>query len=195
MLDIRKKNFYPKGRNTEDSDVSDIKKLIDHLPLKRDMLIEYLHLIQDKYNQIRKKHLAALASILKIPMAEAFEVATFYAHFDVIEDDEDSLPPTTIRVCDSLTCELFGANDLMKKLSSTLDKKKVRVVRAPCMGLCDKAPACEVGHNHLEKFSVNDVETALSKNDVHPKKVGGIDFEKYISENGYKILKMGVYRY
>tara|TARA_B100000287_G_scaffold291625_1_gene274955 strand:- start:1001 stop:2557 length:1557 start_codon:yes stop_codon:yes gene_type:complete len=153
------------------------------------MLIEYLHLIQDKYNQIRKKHLAALASILKIPMAEAFEVATFYAHFDVIEDDEDSLPPTTIRVCDSLTCELFGANDLMKKLSSTLDKKKVRVVRAPCMGLCDKAPACEVGHNHLEKFSVNDVETALSKNDVHPKKVGGIDFEKYIAENGYKTLR------
>ena len=75
----------------------------------------------------------------------------------------------TIRVCDSLTCELFGANDLMKKLESTLDKKKVRVVRAPCMGLCDKAPACEVGHNHLEKFSLKDVENALSKNEVHPK--------------------------
>ena len=189
MLDIRKKNFYPKGRNTEDSDVSDIRKLIDHLPIKRDMLIEYLHLIQDKYNQIRKRHLAALSTILKIPMAEAFEVATFYAHFDVIDDDDESLPPTTVRVCDSLTCELFGANDLMKKLESKLDPKKVRVVRAPCMGLCDKAPACEVGHNHLEKFTVKDVETALSNNKTHPKDVKGIDFDKYIADGGYEILK------
>ena len=188
MLDVRKKNFYPKGRNTEDSDISDIKQLIDHLPLKRDMLIEYLHLIQDKYNQIRKKHLAALASLLKIPMAEAFEVATFYAHFDVIEDDDKSLPPTTIRVCDSLTCELFGSNELIKELNSTLDKNKVRVVRAPCMGLCDKAPACEVGHNHLENFSIESVKTALSKNDIHPKEVQGIDFEKYLTDGGYKTL-------
>ena len=163
MLDIRKKNFYPKGRNTEDSDVSDIKKLIDHLPIKRDMLIEYLHLIKDKYIKIRKRHLAALSTILKIPMAEAFEVATFYAHFDVIDDDDESLPPTTVRVCDSLTCELFGANDLMKKLESKLDPKKVRVVRAPCMGLCDKAPACEVGHNHMERITYKDVETDFSK--------------------------------
>ena len=188
MLDIKNKNFYPKGRDSKDSDIAEIKDLINHLPLKRDMLIEYLHLIQDKYNQIRKKHLAALANLLKIPMAEAFEVATFYAHFDVIDDEDESLPPTTIRVCDSLTCELFGANDLMKKLESTLDKKKVRVVRAPCMGLCDKAPACEVGHNHLEKFSLKDVEKALSKNEVHPKEVGGIDFSKYTQDDGYKTL-------
>ena len=188
MLDIKNKNFYPKGRDSKDSDIAEIKDLINHLPLKRDMLIEYLHLIQDKYNQIRKKHLAALANLLKIPMAEAFEVATFYAHFDVIDDEDESLPPTTIRVCDSLTCELFGAIDLMKKLESTLDKKKVRVVRAPCMGLCDKAPACEVGHNHLEKFSLKDVEKALSKNEVHPKEVGGIDFSKYTQDDGYKTL-------
>ncbi len=188
MLDIKNKNFYPKGRDSKDSDIAEIKDLIDHLPLKRDMLIEYLHLIQDKYNQIRKKHLAALANLLKIPMAEAFEVATFYAHFDVIDDEDESLPPTTIRVCDSLTCELFGSNDLMKKLESTLDKKKVRVVRAPCMGLCDKAPACEVGHNHLEKFSLNDVKNALSKNEVHPKEVGGIDFSTYTQDDGYKTL-------
>ena len=92
-------------------------------------------------------------------MAEAFEVATFYAHFDVIDDDDPSLK-TTVRVCDSITCtcELFGANDLMKKLESRLDPKKVRVLRAPCMGLCDKAPACEVGHNHLEKFTLKDVK-------------------------------------
>jgi len=189
MLDVRKKNFYPKGRNSDESDISEIRDLIKHLPIKRDLLIEYLHIVQDKYNQIRKKHLGALASILKIPMAEAFEVATFYAHFDVIEDDEDDLPSTTIRVCDSLTCDLYGANKLIKELKSNLDPQKVRVVRAPCMGLCDKAPACEVGHNHLEKFTLNDVKVALNENHTHPKEVGGIDFDEYVKDGGYQTLR------
>ena len=141
MLDKVKKNFYPKGRGIEDSALEDIKELISNLPLKRDLLIEYLHLIQDKYGQIRKKHLAALSKLLRIPLAESFEVATFYAHFDVIEDDSDSIQDLTIRVCDSLTCELFGSENLIKELKDNLDEKKVRVLRAPCMGLCDKAPA------------------------------------------------------
>ena len=122
-------------------------------------------------------------------MAEAFEVATFYAHFDVIEDDEDDLPPTTIRVCDSLTCDLYGANKLIGELKSNLDPQKVRVVRAPCMGLCDKAPACEVGHNHLEKFTLNDVKVALNENHTHPKEVGGIDFDEYVKDGGYQTLR------
>ena len=89
------------------------------------MLIEYLHLIQDKYNEIRKKHLAALSEILKIPFAESFEVATFYAHFDVIDDDAPGIQDLTIRVCDSLTCELFGSEKLIKELRTNLDKKKL----------------------------------------------------------------------
>ena len=149
MLDAKKKNFYPKGRDVDDTAFEEVSNLLDDLPKKRDMLIEFLHLIQDKYGEIRKKHLGALAKILKIPFAEAFEVATFYAHFDVIEDNAPSIQDITIRVCDSLTCELFGSEKLIKDLSDGLDKKKVRVLRAPCMGLCDKAPACEVGHKHV----------------------------------------------
>jgi len=116
MLDKVKKNFYPKGRGIEDSALEDIKELISNLPLKRDLLIEYLHLIQDKYGQIRKKHLAALSKLLRIPLAESFEVATFYAHFDVIEDDSDSIQDLTIRVCDCLNCELYGSENLIKEL-------------------------------------------------------------------------------
>ena len=125
MLDINKnKKFYPKGRKTEDEALKEIKGLIQNLPLQRDFLIEYLHLIQDKFGEIRKKHLAALSELLKIPFAESYEVATFYAHFDVIEDDEPSIQDITIRVCDSLTCELFGSEKLIKDLGKNLDKKK-----------------------------------------------------------------------
>ncbi len=190
MLNINKnKKFYPKGRNVIESDVEQIKKLIGSLPLRRDLLIEYLHLIQDKYNEIRKKHLAALSEILKIPFAEAFEVATFYAHFDVIEDNAPSIQDLTIRVCDSLTCELFGSENLIEDLNNNLDKKKVRILRAPCMGLCDKAPACEVGHKHLTFTDLDKVKKLISKKDFHPEIIAGKKFDEYIKGGGYRILK------
>ena len=189
MLDKVKKNFYPKGRGIEDSALEDIKELISNLPLKRDLLIEYLHLIQDKYGQIRKKHLAALSKLLKIPLAESFEVATFYAHFDVIEDDSDSIQDLTIRVCDSLTCELFGSENLIKELKDNLDEKKVRVLRAPCMGLCDKAPACEVGHKHVNFSNLKKIQDIISKKHFHPDIVEGISLKKYVDSGGYEILK------
>ncbi len=190
MLNINKnKKFYPKGRNVNEPDVKEIKKLISSLPLRRDLLIEYLHLIQDKYNEIRKKHLAALSEILKIPFAESFEVATFYAHFDVIDDDAPGIQDLTIRVCDSLTCELFGSEKLIKELRTNLDKKKVRVLRAPCMGLCDKAPACEVGHKHLTFTDLNKVKKVISKNDYHPEIIAGKELDEYVKDGGYKILE------
>ncbi len=190
MLNINKnKKFYPKGRNVNEPDVKEIKKLISSLPLRRDLLIEYLHLIQDKYNEIRKKHLAALSEILKIPFAESFEVATFYAHFDVIDDDAPGIQDLTIRVCDSLTCELFGSEKLIKELRTNLDKKKVRVLRAPCMGLCDKAPACEVGHKHITFTDLNKVKKVISKNDYHPEIIEGKELDEYIKDGGYKILE------
>ncbi len=190
MLNINKnKKFYPKGRNVNEPDVKEIKKLISSLPLRRDLLIEYLHLIQDKYNEIRKKHLAALSEILKIPFAESFEVATFYAHFDVIDDDAPGIQDLTIRVCDSLTCELFGSEKLIKELRTNLDKKKVRVLRAPCMGLCDKAPACEVGHKHLTFTDLNKVKKVISKNDYHPEIIAGKELDEYVKNGGYKILE------
>ena len=190
MLDINKnKKFYPKGRNTNDEDLEEISNLIKPLPVRRDLLIEYLHLIQDKYGAIRKKHLAAISDILKIPFAESFEVATFYAHFDVIEDNDPSIQDITIRVCDSLTCELFGSEKLISSLSKNLDKKNVRVVRAPCMGLCDKAPACEIGHKHLVYANIDKVKKIISEKKLHPDPISGISFEQYCNNGGYQILK------
>ena len=190
MLDINKnKKFYPKGRKTEDEALKVIKGLIQNLPLQRDLLIEYLHLIQDKFGEIRKEHLAALSELLKIPFAESYEVATFYAHFDVIEDDEPSIQDITIRVCDSLTCELFGSEKLIKDLGESLDKKKVRVLRAPCMGLCDKAPACEVGHKHVENSDLKKIKEIIANKDLHPTVIKGKSLKNYIKDGGYQILK------
>ncbi|MFL2661543.1 MAG: NAD(P)H-dependent oxidoreductase subunit E [Alphaproteobacteria bacterium] len=190
MLDINKnKKFYPKGRKTEDEALKEVKELIKNIPLQRDLLIEYLHLIQDKFGEIRKKHLAALSELLKIPFAESYEVATFYAHFDVIEDDEPSIQDITIRVCDSLTCELFGSEKLIKDLSDNLDEKKIRVLRAPCMGLCDKAPACEVGHKHVENSNLEKIKKVISDKDFHPTVIKGKSLKDYIKDGGYEILK------
>ena len=190
MLDKTKKNsFYPKGRNIDENAVIEIKNLIDKLPIRRDLLIEYLHLIQDKHKQIRKKYLGALSHILKIPFAEAYEVASFYAHFDVIEDDAPSLQDITIRVCDSITCEMFGSETLINDLSNGIDNSKVRVLRAPCMGLCDKAPACEVGHRHVTNASLDSVKNVIDSKDLHPQKVPGKSIEEYISDGGYEILQ------
>ena len=169
MLDKTKNNnFYPKGRNIDENAVIEVNNLINKLPIRRDLLIEYLHLIQDKHKQIRKKYLAALSHILKIPYAEAYEVASFYAHFDVIEDDAPFLQDITIRVCDSITCEMFGSERLINDLSGGLDKSKVRVLRAPCMGLCDKAPACEVGHRHVTNASLDSVKKVIESKNLHP---------------------------
>ena len=190
MLDKTKKNnFYPKGRNIDENALIEVNNLIKKLPLRRDLLIEYLHIIQDKHKQIRKKYLGALSHILKIPFAEAYEVASFYAHFDVIEDDAPSLQDITIRVCDSITCEMFGSEKLINDLPNGLDNSKVRVLRAPCMGLCDKAPACEVGHRHVTNATLDSVKNVIDSKDLHPQKVPGKSIEEYISDGGYEMLK------
>ena len=187
----KKKKFipYPKGRELDDESISEVKSLISDLPLSRDMLIEYFHLIQDKYRCLQKKHLAALSSLLKIPFAEAYEVATFYAHFDVIEDGDQIPPEITVRVCESLTCELKGAHKIFDDLDQKIDKSKVRILKAPCMGLCDVAPACEVGHNHITKINVDKVLDTIKSNNTHAKVFDGILFEEYLKKGGYKTLK------
>lgn len=189
MLDKTKnKDFYPKGRNVDDDSVLEVKNIISHLPLRRDLLIEYLHLIQDKHKQIRKKFLAALSQIMKMPFAEAYEVASFYAHFDVIDDDAPDIQDITIRVCDSITCEIFGANKLIQELNQNVDVKKVRVLKAPCMGLCDKAPACEVGHKHVGNANLSKIQSVLESKSLYPEKITGISIDEYIKNGGYQVL-------
>ena len=129
----------PKGRQVDPAARDAVRALLGNRPRQRDLLIEYLHLIQDAHGALTHGHLAALADEMRLPMAEVYEVATFYAHFDVVEDGE-TMAPITIRVCDSLSCELAGAGALLAALAGSVDPKRVRVVRAPCMGRCDTAP-------------------------------------------------------
>ena len=191
-LKIKKKRQfvpYPKGRSLDQKAGDEVRSLINGTPIKRDLLIEYLHLIQDKYRCIKKKHLAALADIMKIPFAEVFEVASFYAHFDVLDDDEVEPPEITIRVCDSLTCELKGSEKLIKSLKKNYNIQDVRVLRAPCMGLCDFAPAVEVGHNHIKDADLKKIDHAVSNKITHSHIVEGISYDEYTKAGGYKMLK------
>src|SRR5580693_6909728 len=139
----------PKGRQVDPAAMHEIELLLGDRPRRRDLLIEHLHLIQDKYHQISAAHLAALADEMKLAFAEVFETATFYAHFDVVKEGESNIPPLTIRVCDSLTCVMLGAEGLLRQLQASAGPG-VRVVRAPCVGRCDTAPAAEVGHHFVD---------------------------------------------
>ena len=178
----------PKGRQFEDEALNEVKALLENRPRQKDLLIEFLHLIQDKYCYLSAQHLCALAEELKISMAEVYEVASFYAHFDIVKEDETPPPQITIRVCDSLSCELAGAEKLREELKKVLDPKEVRVVRAPCMGRCDAAPTLELGHNHIDRASTDKVQAAISEGHFHCSIPEYERFQKYFSLGGYQTL-------
>ena len=143
----------PKGRQVSPRALEEIAALLGDRPRDRDLLIEHLHLIGDRYRQISAAHLAALAEEMKLSFADVFETATFYAHFDVVKEGEPDIPPLTLRVCDSITCALQGAEALMEALKAEVGPE-VRVIRAPCVGHCDYAPAVEVGHHFVKHATV-----------------------------------------
>jgi NADH:ubiquinone oxidoreductase subunit F (NADH-binding)/NADH:ubiquinone oxidoreductase subunit E len=177
----------PKGRQVDPKAAHEIELLLGDRPRRRDLLIEHLHLIQDKYHQISAAHLAALADEMKLSFAEVFETATFYAHFDVVKEGDADIPPLTIRVCDSLTCAMLGAEKLLSELKAGAGPG-VRVVRAPCVGRCDTAPAAEVGHNFLDHATRATVLAAAEGGDTHvhlPKHIG---YDAYVAQGGYKLL-------
>ena len=183
----RKGRVHTKGRQLVPDAVAEVSALLGDRSRQRDLLIEYLHLIQDEYNQISAAHLAALAEEMKIPMAEAYEVATFYAHFDVLKEGDAALPELTIRVCDSLTCEMMGAESLLRELNANYNGA-VRVVRAPCMGRCDVAPVAEVGHYHVTSATAASVKTAVDVGHTHPDIPEYKDYDAYRAAGGYSLL-------
>ena len=178
----------PKGRQFEDEALSEVKFLLEDKPRQKNLLIEFLHLIQDKYGYLSAQHLCALAEELKISMAEVYEVASFYAHFDIVKENETPPPELTIRVCDSLSCELAGAQRLREELQNGLDPKEVRVLRAPCMGRCDAAPTLEIGHNHIDHASIEKVKAAISEKHFHCRIPEYEEFQDYFSNGGYQTL-------
>ncbi len=175
----------PKGRQLDDTAMAEVQALIGDMPIRRDLLIEYLHLIQDAHRCLSAAHLRALAEILRVGQAEVYEVATFYAHFDVVKEGEAVPPALTIRVCDSLSCELAGAEALQKALEDGLDAAQVRVLRAPCMGRCDTAPVLELGHAHIDHATVEKVETAIAAGDTHAHIPEYQDYDAYVADGGY----------
>lgn len=180
----------PKGRQLDDTALIEVRELLGDKPRRRDLLIEHMHLIQDKYKCLSADHLRALAEEMRLAQAEVYEVATFYAHFDVVKEDEQSPPDLTIRVCDSLSCELAGAQALLKDLGAKYGGGgKVRVLRAPCMGRCDTAPTLELGHNHIDHATVEKVEAAVNAGDTHHKMPTYEAFDAYQSAGGYKALE------
>ena len=151
----------PKGRQLDEAAFEAITGLIGQATA-RDLLIENLHKIQDTFGHLSAANLRALAEHMNLAQAEVYEVATFYAHFDVVKEEEPPPPALTIRVCDSLSCALAGAQQLKVALEQATDPAQVRVVRAPCMGRCDTAPTLELGHNHVDQATVEKVQAALA---------------------------------
>ncbi|WP_281966400.1 NAD(P)H-dependent oxidoreductase subunit E [Roseovarius nanhaiticus] len=178
----------PKGRQLDDVAWADVKDLLAGRTIRRDHLIEYLHLIQDKFGHLSAAHLRALAEEMRLGMAEIYEVATFYAHFDVVKEGETPPPALTIRVCDSLSCELAGAQELKSALEKGLDPSEVRVLRAPCMGRCDTAPVLELGHAHIDHATPEKVHEAIAAKHTHPKIPDYQTFDAYRAEGGYDVL-------
>jgi NADH:ubiquinone oxidoreductase subunit F (NADH-binding)/NADH:ubiquinone oxidoreductase subunit E len=178
----------PKGRQIDPRALEEIRSLLGERARRRDLLIEHLHLIQDRYGHLSAAHLAALAQEMRLALTEVYEVATFYAHFDVVKEGETPPPAVTVRVCDSLSCALAGAERLLAELPKKLGAG-ARVIRAPCMGACDRAPICAVGHVQVTQADVAKVAAPAGKPPhphVYPTPT---PFEAYCGAGGYELLK------
>jgi formate dehydrogenase beta subunit len=184
----RRAKATPKGRQLDPAAAEEIGKLLGDRPRRRDLLIEHLHLIQDTYKQISAAHLAALADAMRLSLAEVFETATFYAHFDVVKEGEPDIPPLTIRVCDSLTCAMMGGEKLLAALQDKAGPG-IRVVRAPCVGRCDTAPAAEAGHHFVDHATVDNVLAQAKAGETHVHLPAYVDHAAYVADGGYQLLE------
>jgi NADH:ubiquinone oxidoreductase subunit F (NADH-binding)/NADH:ubiquinone oxidoreductase subunit E len=192
----------PKGRQADPKAREEIRVLLGSDPLRRDLLIEYLHRLQDRYGHLSAAHLVALAEEMKLAMTEVYEVATFYHHFDVVKDDDTAPPAITVRICDSIACEMAGAKDLLAKLPGILGND-VRVLHAPCVGRCETAPNAVVGQNPLPYATVEQVSALVKSNAVkHPAPGSSgkhphldvvspayFDYAAYRAQGGYALAK------
>jgi formate dehydrogenase len=183
----QRKREAPKGRRVDPQALAEVQAALGNAPRRRDLLIEHLHKIQDRWGALSAAHLAALAQELKLAQSEVYEVATFYHHFDVLRDGEDAPPALTVRVCAGLSCELAGARDLLDRLPAILGTD-VRVLAAPCIGRCDGAPAALVGKRPVTGATVDTVRAASAgaTTDVH---TGHLDYDAYREAGGYQLLR------
>lgn len=184
----RKGRFFQRGRQLDPTAHAEIKALLADLPRRQDLLIEHLHLIQDKYSHISAAHLRALADELRLSQAEVYEVATFYHHFDVVKEKETPPAELTIRVCDSLSCEMAGASEVLKELKTNAPID-IRIQNAPCMGLCNQAPAAAVGRNYIGYAKAPSLLDDAQHLQAHPILPDYQMYDDYIAQQGYQLLK------
>jgi len=186
----------PRGRSVEPNATDAVNAAIAGMPLRRDLLIEYLHKLQDGYGALFAAHLVALADLLKLAPVEVYEVATFYHHFDVVKEGDPAPAALTVRVCDSVTCELFGAEALVKQLSVLAQNDVgVRIQRVPCVGRCDAAPVAVVGQTPVPHATVDAIKNVVRQSPNHPITQSpsllpnAIRYEQYVAEGGYELLR------
>ena len=185
-LKKKKRRWTPKGRQVEDKYLDEVSKLFSGLIFKRDELIEYLHILQDKFGVLYDKHLVALSTIINLPLSEIYEVATFYAHFNIVKDSKDYNPVNVVRVCESLTCELFGAHKLLQDIKK-LENKNIKVVPGPCMGRCNVAPTVCVGKNYVDVANFDKVKKTIDEKNFDPFIPDYINLSSYKKNGGYEI--------
>src|SRR5256885_4527549 len=178
----------PKGRTVDPKAREEVRALLKGAPLRRDLLIEHLHRIQDRYGHLSAAHLVALADEMKLSMTEVYEAATFYHHFDVIKEGDTAPPAVTVRVCDSIACEMAGSNELLAKLPGILGKA-VRVLHAPCIGRCETAPAAVVGQNPLPHATVEKIAGLVKAKALRHPPAAYIDCAAYRAKGGYELAK------
>ena len=176
---------YKEMKNNKE-DLDFLEGLLHPIELRRDLLIEHLHIIQDYYGFLSEKNLTLLSKLLKISKVEVYEVASFYAHFDIVKNDEVPPPNMTIRVCNSLSCEISGSSELEAQLLENYNSKEVRILKAPCMGRCFAAPTVEIGHYHVDNADINKIRDAIKNNRIKPEIPDYENFENYINKGGYK---------
>ena len=177
----------PKGRVVDPGALEEVRALLGAEPRRRDLLIEHLHRINDRYGHLSAAHLAALAQEMKLALTEVYEVATFYHHFDVVKEGETPPPALTVRVCDSIACELAGSEALLAKLPAILGQQ-IRVLHAPCVGRCEVAPCVVVGQNPIGNATVEAVRKAVASKETACAKTRYIDFAAYKKAGGYKLI-------
>ena len=182
-----KRGWAKKGRSTEPGALDEVRALLGDSPRRRDLLIEYLHRIQDRYGYLAAAHLVALAAELRLSTAEVYEVATFYHHFDVVKENQGAPPAITVRVCDSLSCELAGSHALLATLRATLGDK-VRVIPAPCVGRCETAPVAVVGKNPVCGASAETVQAAVRASQLECAEPKYISLAAYRRAGGYQLI-------
>jgi NADH:ubiquinone oxidoreductase subunit F (NADH-binding)/NADH:ubiquinone oxidoreductase subunit E len=190
-LKIRQKSQL-KGRQADEASMQEVRALLllepEALKLRRDLLIEQLHALNDTFRGLHERHLVALSKLMNIPMAEVYEVATFYHHFEVIREGEQA-PQFTVRVCDGLSCEMAGAPTLLSKLKASLGTSNIKVVPAPCVGRCEQAPVAVVHQHQIGHANAEKVMASVQAEAIYPVAPDHIDLEAYMAEGGYALLQ------